>query len=770
MNETKITSPTLSERSDKSDWIRRSVLFWSSQSESRNESPFDDQAQTVLENKASLTSSSVSSISSKDSTPDSLLVECRKKAGYDPSLLLQQVEEFEESLRTYSSNLSLSCDDTLDRNSITSPHMTLEFPQGSAIKSNPIFTNTENDNINVNENTVVGNKNMNSYLEGLTLTDDKYHLFERLHVEFDEFSNITTPSRSSSRADHQHIEESIKLVQQTLDEITKTINNKEMKFKRDPNEVLRNLLLKIKPPDQNEDDNTRPSSSRADCMSPNQTCDDLLENINEMIEFKEDRKYTEVDKFPVLHQENDPRDRLDSGLQSISSDSNSPYPSPVSQRPNPLRHIQEEYDSGFSDMTRLKTDLKKMTNRLSDKYTFHDNEFAMDRDYDSDWSPISTLSSTYNSKTSTMERGRSYSVPGMSILKAATSSRHRMSTGRIDGHIIRKSLQSTELLYNENELEAIRKFLSLTSQYFEKDSDKADGLSSTSQDDLVIAIPSIQESIEKQKKELDEQRQKQEDFLHQLGDMLLEIVTLKEEHTTVRTKQAKALGLLKRQLDIHKKTQNKAHNDVLNQVSNLKEKLDQSSEFLPSSPKPSKFNFPAPTSPARGLSCSRSNGQLIWRVSDVMKKLTRIKSGLHEEILVSQPFHTSEYGYKMSAWLYLNGRGKMINKYLSIYVCVVVGDYDPILTWPIKPTYTFTLLDQRSDINKRTDHFRFRRVMDIASKGCNIIAKQGGIPRPTNSSKALIVGFDDFIEHKNLLDHHYLMDDTLFISIDANIE
>lgn len=305
-------------------------------------------------------------------------------------------------------------------------------------------------------------------------------------------------------------------------------------------------------------------------------------------------------------------------------------------------------------------------------------------------------------------------------------------------------------------------------------------------------LPNLRETVETQKRELDEQRKKQEDFLHQLGELLLEVVALKEEHSTVRMKQTKALNLLKKQLDAHKKNQLKAHSDVINRVNNIDEKLNSSlnfpndtinneqsqmsppengNNFMYTPPSSSRLNENTSFLPTNKyvLGETSHNGHLIWKVSDVMKKLTRVKSGFSEGTVVSPPFQTGEYGYRMNGWLYLNGRGKMVGKYLSLYVCILVGDYDAILKWPIKPSYTLTLIDQNGDTKMRYDHVRVRRVIDIAGRGANVISQCGGIPRPNDCTKALIVGFDDFISHDRLLDRSYLVDDTLFIKIDANV-
>lgn len=282
--------------------------------------------------------------------------------------------------------------------------------------------------------------------------------------------------------------------------------------------------------------------------------------------------------------------------------------------------------------------------------------------------------------------------------------------------------------------------------------------------------------MEQNRQELAQQRDRQQAFLHQLGDLLLEVVNLKEEQSIVRSKQTKALNLLKKQLDVHKKNQTQAHNDVIQKVNFLDERITSSSNAgsLTERSLASSNSFTTDrqnlclTSPEPSLLPTTQRGHIIWKVSDVMKKLTRTKAGIIDGNFTSPSFLTSEYGYKMNAWLYVNGRGKMAGKYLSLYACVLVGDYDAILKWPVRPTYTFTLI-QQSDSTKRQDYVKVRRVVDIADRGGNVISQSQGISRPSDSTTALIVGFDDFISHEELLSRRYLVDDVLFLRIEAEV-
>lgn len=151
--------------------------------------------------------------------------------------------------------------------------------------------------------------------------------------------------------------------------------------------------------------------------------------------------------------------------------------------------------------------------------------------------------------------------------------------------------------------------------------------------------------------------------------------------------------------------------------------------------------------------------EFIWRINSFTKKLKKIRSNSYDDPSRSAPFTTGPHGYRLSMWAYLNGRGKGEDKCLSLYVRLMAGEYDPVLTWPAKPCYTFYLISQSSDPNKRLDLVRVR----------DLSIKHGGIARPGKDDKSIIVGFDDFIVHEEIEKKEFLLDDTLFIKCVAEI-
>ncbi len=281
-------------------------------------------------------------------------------------------------------------------------------------------------------------------------------------------------------------------------------------------------------------------------------------------------------------------------------------------------------------------------------------------------------------------------------------------------------------------------------------------------------IEKIHEALQKQREDLDKQRHQQEDLLRRLGEMLLQLVTLKEEHLTSTQKQTKALTLLKKQLDIQKKEQLKSQEAVKEQMKTLEEQLKQIQEHSNSEVLPNMVTVETPKVNG-GMTDDMSKGHIIWKLGGITRKLTRIHAGASEGVLVSEPFYSGAFGYKMAAWLYLNGRGDFRGKGMSVYVCPLSGEYDAILPWPIRPIFTFTLVDQNPEVSNRHDHTKMRRTPEIAKKGDTLLSSRGGIPRPQNGTKSFIIGFDDFISQAELSQGCYIVDDTLFLKVEAEI-
>jgi len=443
------------------------------------------------------------------------------------------------------------------------------------------------------------------------------------------------------------------------------------------------------------------------------------------------------------------------------------------------------YDSGFSELTKSLSYTRKgnLTSFLPDESTKHNMEKRLreafektrngfDSETSTDWSPCSTLSnsdlalkSASGLKHSPFQRvtPRRRST-GMTSSKPVFRFQPR-NTNSCPNFERRTSSYMLDPLkrYTKAEVDAIRKFLSLTSVYFgcqgtlpgEIRSDNYEELVQRGDTEVIIDLLKLQRA------DLEKQRRKQDELFNQLGDMLLKLVTLKEEHLVSTQKQTKALTLLKRQLDLQKKEQQRAQEAIRKQVNSLGERLsldmtEQARQYSTSSPILSPVH-------------EKHTGQIVWRITGITRKVTRIHAGSSDNITISEAFYSGPYGYKMAAWVYLNGRADFQGKGISVYVCPLCGEYDAILPWPIKPIYTFTLIDQNPDPSKKRNHVKVRNIVEVSKKGDTALAGKGGIPRPKQGNKSFIIGFDDFITQAELASSKYIVEDTMFLKVKAEI-
>ncbi|XP_029664278.1 TNF receptor-associated factor 4 isoform X1 [Formica exsecta] len=147
-------------------------------------------------------------------------------------------------------------------------------------------------------------------------------------------------------------------------------------------------------------------------------------------------------------------------------------------------------------------------------------------------------------------------------------------------------------------------------------------------------------------------------------------------------------------------------------------------------------------------------GTLIWKITDYATKMSEAKAKEGME-LVSPPFYTSQYGYKLQASIFLNGNGTGEGSHISIYIKILPGEYDALLRWPFSHSVSFTMFDQTV----------------IAEKACNIV--ESFIPdptwknfqRPSREPDSLGFGFPRFVSHEMVKKRHFVKDDTMFIRV-----
>ncbi|KAI6210423.1 Trf-1 [Aphelenchoides besseyi] len=111
--------------------------------------------------------------------------------------------------------------------------------------------------------------------------------------------------------------------------------------------------------------------------------------------------------------------------------------------------------------------------------------------------------------------------------------------------------------------------------------------------------------------------------------------------------------------------------------------------------------------------------QYIWRIDEYARKFAEAKSG-QRTLLFSPPFLSGRHGYKLVLCVGLFGDGPAHGQFLSIYVCILKGDHDALLSWPFVHMITLTVMDQNPKFNER-------KHLTYAIK-----------PQPTNENRAYL--------------------------------
>ena len=128
----------------------------------------------------------------------------------------------------------------------------------------------------------------------------------------------------------------------------------------------------------------------------------------------------------------------------------------------------------------------------------------------------------------------------------------------------------------------------------------------------------------------------------------------------------------------------------------------------------------------------------------------------------SEPFFTHPGGYKMRLQVYTNGFRSAQGQYLSAYTCLMRGDMDHILKWPLRGKIVMHLLNQVED----DKHIRFEAhyTDDTQDRSCARV-----LP-PKNRSAGR--GQPRVVALASLADPatpsvKYLVDDCLYFKIDS---
>ena len=138
----------------------------------------------------------------------------------------------------------------------------------------------------------------------------------------------------------------------------------------------------------------------------------------------------------------------------------------------------------------------------------------------------------------------------------------------------------------------------------------------------------------------------------------------------------------------------------------------------------------------------------MWKIHGFSELLRQAKQGFCK-ILKSDPFYTESCGYKMQLTLFPNGDRSRENTHVSVYLALIAGEYDTVLSWPFITAVKITLVDQQNAIDQQNDDFCFTLRADERPKDNSICA----------------LGTNELVSHAKLKTRCYLVDDTLFLRV-----
>lgn len=190
-------------------------------------------------------------------------------------------------------------------------------------------------------------------------------------------------------------------------------------------------------------------------------------------------------------------------------------------------------------------------------------------------------------------------------------------------------------------------------------------------------------------------------------------------------------------------------------------------------------------------SLAHHDGTYLWRIDNIQQLFHNAKNSSQASCILSAPFYTSKFGYKLALKVYLNGDKTVRNTHLSVYVTVMRGQYDSVLQWPFPYPITLCLYDRSAHQDHvvhtftpdlTSDCFQQPRMDANRSSGipefcplCKVFNKEFGYVNENNMfikafvdfkiystkiwptwTKLQFAGLPDHVEHlklKTLLDH-----------------
>ena len=156
------------------------------------------------------------------------------------------------------------------------------------------------------------------------------------------------------------------------------------------------------------------------------------------------------------------------------------------------------------------------------------------------------------------------------------------------------------------------------------------------------------------------------------------------------------------------------------------------------------------------LKCRRP-GMVIWPVSNVEANIDKA-SGVHDQSegkpLLGEAFYSEPYGYLLQPKIFFNGARPNDQAYISVFIQIVKGPFDPILEWPFEKCIRITLIEQERGLRRN-----IQKVLIPAADGKEV-------QRPCHDANNGF-GIYKFVSHEVLRAGRYITDDVFFVKLEV---
>nr|XP_039257229.1 TNF receptor-associated factor 6-like [Styela clava] len=153
------------------------------------------------------------------------------------------------------------------------------------------------------------------------------------------------------------------------------------------------------------------------------------------------------------------------------------------------------------------------------------------------------------------------------------------------------------------------------------------------------------------------------------------------------------------------------------------------------------------------------NGLYYWKIKDYSRLRAAAAAG-EVTVLHSPGFYTSPHGYRICVRVNLDGVETAQGTHLSLFVHLMKGDNDDLLSWPFSGVITLTVMNQMDRPQDRS------HISETLQAKTNLMAFQ----RPVSERNQKGYGYIDFFPLKMIESEGFIKNDTLIIKAQVRVD